>query len=244
MRMTFVLPLLALTLVSSFYSVIAKADSKEFQRAVTVTGSCIKTLTPDRGSVAVTADVLKPDLSSASAEALQIYTKVKSAIQALKLKDAEFTTTESSFQEEKEWRKEKSISKGFRARMSLQVSTTEVSRLGEVLGLAGKQGIRQVSGLNLSVSPERTKIERENCLEEAVKNARAKADSIGRAAGTKIGRVLEVVEQQEAGGPVYPMRNVRTFSAAADMNAGASAATVDAGTEKLTVNIAATFAFD
>lgn len=219
------------------------ADAKEFRRSVTVTGSCLKSLTPDRGSVIVTADALKPDLASASAEAIETYNKMRAAVQALKLKDAEFTTTESSFQEEKEWRKDKSISKGFRARMGLQISSSEVSRLGEVLSLAGKQGIRQVSGLSTFVSPERAKVERESCLEEAVKNARAKADSIGRAAGAKIGRVLEVVEQGESGGPVYAMKSQRVFAAQMDQ-AGASAATVDAGTEKMTVNIAATFAFD
>ena len=236
--------LLIWALVPTLVTQRAAADSKDFPRAVIVPGSCIKTLTPDRGSVVVTADVLKADLPAASAESLQIYTKVKNAVQALNLKDVEFTTTESSFQEEKEWRKEKSISKGFRARMGLQVSTTEVARLGEVLGLAGKQGIRQVSGLNTFVSPERAKFERESCLEEAVKNARAKAESIGRAASTKVGRVLEVVEQTEGQGPVSPMRNARTFSAQMEMAAAPAAASVDTGTEKLTVNISATFAFD
>ncbi len=225
----------------SFLVVSAANAQAKFERAITVTGSCLRSVVPDRSSVVVVADVLKPDLQTASNEAMDVYNKMRKAVQGLNLKDLELATSESTFQEEREWQKDRAVFKGFRARMGLKVSTSEVSRLGEVIAIASKHGIRQISSLSTFVSPERSKAERESCLEEAMKNARAKADIVAKAASAKVGKILEVTEQPADGGIVVPPMRMRTMKA--EMQA-ADAPVVEAGSEKMTVNIIATFGID
>ena len=210
------------------------------QRAVTVTGSCLRSILPDRGAVTITANILEPDMGAASKKAMDLYDKMKKGVKALNLKDLEMTTTESTFFEEHEWQKDRQVSKGFRARMGLQASTTETARLGEVIALATKLGVKQVSGLSMFLSPERMKAERESCLEEAVKNARSKADSVAKAAGVKLGRVLNVQEgSQNDSPPPRPM-----YSAMREAKMADAAPSLESAPERITVDVLASFALD
>jgi uncharacterized protein len=212
-------------------------------RSVTVTGTCIRSTLPDRGAVTVVADVLAQNLQEASKKSTEQYEAVRKAVQKLNLKDLELSTSESSFQEEREWRSDKSVFKGFRARLGLRVSTSETSRLGEVIAIAAKQNIRQVSGLSMFLSPEKTKVERESCLEEAVRNARAKAETVAKAASAKIGRVLTVTEgvrQEEV---------VRPFGVDKRMAMGVAedasqAPMIETAAEKISVEVVASFGLD
>lgn len=211
------------------------------QPSVSVTGNCLRSVQTDRGSITVTADVLSKDLPSAARQATEAYERVKKAVQKLNLKNMEISTSEYNFQEVREQEKNRMVSKGFRARMGLTVSTSEISRLGEVITLAAKEGIRDVGSLNAFLSPEKQKVEHEACLEEAVKNARSKADVIAKAASSKLGRVLGV--QENGGGfapPPMPMRFKGRFEMAAD--AEMASPSIDAGPQRISLDLNVVFA--
>lgn len=217
------------------------ASTTPFVRFVSVNGNCLKSVQPDRGSITVTADVLSQDLQSSARKATESYERLKSAIQKMGLKNLELNTTEYSFQEFREWEKDKNVFKGFRARMGLNVSTSELARLGEVIALAAKEGIREVSGLSTFLSAEKAKAEKEACLEEAVRNARSKAETVARAANAKLGRVLTVSEEGAPPPQPVPIRQYKMEAmAAADM----SAPTVVAGPQKMSIDVAVSFALE
>jgi uncharacterized protein len=212
-------------------------------RSVTVTGSCIRSALPDRGAVNLVADVLAQNLQEASKKSTEQYEAVRKAVQKLNLKDLELSTSESSFQEEREWRGDKSVFKGFRARLGLRVSTSEPSRLGEVIAIAAQQNIRQVSGLSMYLSPEKTKAERESCLEEAVKNARSKAETVAKAASARIGRVLSVTESVRQDDVVRPFAMEKRMAMGVAEDAS-QAPMIETATEKISVEVVASFGLD
>ena len=225
------LVLLALSVGSSAFAL---------DRVVTVTGKCIRSTLPDRGAVTATADFVEQDVQLASKKAMDGYEKLKASVQKLGLKNLELSTSESSINEEREWQRDKSVFKGFRARMGLTVSTTDVTRLGEVISLAAKQGLRQVSGLSMFLSPEKEKTEREACLADAVANAKSKAESIAKSAGAKVGRIVAVTEGGM--GAVMPPPHPRPeFKAARGAEMAADTMSVDSAPERLSVEVTATY---
>lgn len=197
---------------------------------------------PDRGSVTIGASVLDRDSEVAIRSATKVYDAVRKSVVGLKLKEMELQTAGVSLNEETEWLNNRNVSKGFRSRMSLMVTTAEISRFGEIVKAASTHGAKEVHSMQMALSPEKQKKEHESCLEEAVRNARSKADVIGKAAGSRIGKLLDAVEQAELAGPPVPMPMARMELAgkAADI----APATVDAAEMKVNVSIRARFGLE
>jgi len=222
----------------------SSSGSSSGVRSVSVLGTCLRTAQADRGSITVTVDVLLPNLQAAAKKATEAYEKVKRSIEKIGLKDMEFATSEYTFQEVHEWKKDRNVFKGFRARMGMNVSSSEFARLGEVIAIAANEGVREVSGLTTSLSPEKAKAEGEKCLEEAVKNARLKAEAIARAASVRVGRVLAVSEGALAAASPMPRPE---FSAVKSLQAEAAdvaAPSVDAGPQRIAIEVAVTYSLE
>src|SRR4051812_41761123 len=101
-------------------------------REVSVSGACTHNVVADRGAIVLTADFTEADLKSAAKKATDTYEHTRDAIKRLNLENLELQTVEYNLAEAKEWVKDRMVSKGFRARMGLKVSTSQTSRLGEV----------------------------------------------------------------------------------------------------------------
>lgn len=229
-------------------SVSALAAHASEPRSISVTGNCTKTVTYDRGAIVVTADVLDLDLQKATKRATDTYEAVRAAVQKLNFKDAQLMTSEYSVTEQKEWEKERSVSKGFRARMGLQVTTSEISRLGEVIAIAAKQNVRDVSALHSFLSADKEKTERESCLEAAVQNAQAKAARMAKVANSKLGRIQQLIEEgARAPEPISQapggggLKQKIAYSSMMEQDSGPG---VEAGAGRLSVNVNATFALE
>ena len=233
---------LAVLLAATFSCVGAVEASDE--RGLTVTGTCLKSVTPDRGSVTIGASVLDRDSELAMRSATKVYEAARKAILALKLKDIELQTSGVSLSEETEWVNNRSVSKGFRSRLSLMVMTSETTRMGEIVKAVSALGAKEVHSMQMSMSPEKQKREHESCLEEAVRNARSKADAIGKAAGVRIGKLVDAVEQLEQTGAPMPMPMSMARMELAGKSADYVPATVDAADLKVNVSVRARFGIE
>lgn len=174
-----------------FFSAAVWANST---KSLFVSGDCQKKVGQDRVAVTMTAEFVDNNATVASSKASQQYNQLRDKIKKLNLKDAEISTVEYSLNEEFEWIKNIQKSKGFRARQSLSVETSDITKIGEALKVAQELGVKRVSGLSTFVSDELRKSEREACLEEAFKNAKSKADRLAKVSGTRIGSVIEMNE--------------------------------------------------
>jgi uncharacterized protein YggE len=119
----------------------------------------------------------------------------------------------------------------YTARNSVSVRIKELTRASAVLDAASQAGANEVYGPMLSRS-NREALEK-RALEDAVANARERAEALAEAAGVSLGEVTAISEQREYGGPVWAMSEARAADAKAP---------IEPGTEKVTAAVTVTFA--
>jgi uncharacterized protein YggE len=221
--------------------VAAPTSALALDRTVSVSGQCLRTALPDRGSINLVPDFQDKDIKVATRKATESYETIKKQVQALKLKNLEIQTSEYSVNEQFDYVKGKSVSRGYRARMGLLVTTSETARLGEVIAIAAKNDVKDVGALSTFLSEEKSRDEREACLEEAIQHAGAKASRMAKAAGARLGKVVTLVEEGGGGGgfppPPKPMRAMMMKSMADE----APAPIVDSAAQKIQLSVNAVY---
>lgn len=179
-------------------------------KIVQVQGNCKLKVVPDRGTVSFTAENQFKNQKEAVKKTNQQINSLKERIQKLKLKDVELRNTQYTVQPIREYEKERMVDKGIRASLTLEVTTSDIARIGEAMVEASKVGITNVGSLMTSLSLEKTQQEYLKCLDVASDDARKKAQQLGKKLGFKLGDVVKVVENPSVGepGPIYPVRSM------------------------------------
>jgi hypothetical protein len=121
---------------------------------------------------------------------------------------------------------------GYSASNSVNVTIRDLAKVGAVVDAATKAGANQVSGPNLTISDQSALYA--TALEQALGDARSKAETIAKAAGVTLGRVVNIVE---GGGLVPPI----PVAEAAD-TAGGRGVPVEPGQQELQASLTVTFA--
>lgn len=211
-------------------------------RQVTVQGTCLKNTLPDRGSIEFFSEAVHTDAQKAIATATKAYEAARESVKKMNLKNLELSTIENSLQEERTWENNKSIFKGYRSRLGLRVYTSQIERLSEVLQTVSKQGVKNFGSLQSDLSPQKLQEEQEACLEIAIQNAKAKADKMAKAAGARVGKVLELVEGASSGVP--PQRPMMLAKAMAFGGTASDAASVDTKAETLSMSVTVSYSLE
>jgi hypothetical protein len=210
-------------------------------RSISVSGHCVRTVTPDRGSILVTVDVLDKDLKSATRQAAQTYERVKQAVEKLGLADLNVSTSEYSVREDRQWENQKPVFKGYRSRLGLKVVTSSIDKMGDVIALAAREGVQDVGALQTFLSEEKLLKEQMECLKQAAENARAKADRLAVSLNARVGDVLRVAEQG-AGGPVMPRHEMSVMAMdGSPMAKAMPSPSIAAGTQTLELDVEVSF---
>jgi hypothetical protein len=210
-------------------------------RLISVSGGCTRESTPDRGEITVTAETVHKDLKTATAETARTYERVREAVKKLGLKDAELATSEYSVAEARDWVKNTNVLRGFRARMGLKVSSSEIQRLGEVIAIASAEQAKDVSSLRAYLSAEKLRSEQFACLQTAAEAARAKAEKLASSLGAKVGEVVRILESLDGSAP--PMEAAMASDAMPMMRAKRmeAAPAVESGKLQVTASVSAIF---
>lgn len=196
---------------------------------VTVAGETNMKAQPDAATVVLSVITQNAQALNAQADNAR---KSEAVIQALKASagaDPEIKTSDYSLQPQYDERYNK-LPKiiGYEARNSVMVTMGDLSKVGAVIDAASRAGANSVE--NVSFILRDNSPARGQALAEASRQALAKAQSIAQAMG---GRVVRVVEQQEAGTtgtPSEAMAETRGYSFGVDKLAMATRQTpVQAG---------------
>jgi uncharacterized protein YggE len=213
-------------------------------KSITVTGSCEKQLTSDRGSVILTVEHTDKNVKIATQKTTEVYNKLKKEIESLKLAKAELETVEYSVNEHKEWENNKNISKGFKARLGLKISTSEIARLGEVLIKANELAVTDVGALNSYVSDELFKAQEQDCLKIAAKDALKKAETLASSLDAKVDGVLEINQGQLASPAPFQPRFMHKSSRMVEAMSADAAPEISGGKQNYKIEISVTFKID
>jgi uncharacterized protein YggE len=228
-----------LLLIALVYTNGVRADDKP--SLVSVWGRCLRSTTPDRGSVTLIIQQEHSDVKVATKNATMQYEQSLDAAKALKLADASYETNNLEVTPMDDWVQGKRVHRGYRARFAFTVTTTDLSRLGDLIALGGRFKVQQIEGPEQFLSPGKQKSEYESCLEEAVNNARDKAKKLVSAGGAKLGKIYSVSERGSSGIPHRSSRKLSMVMEDEDGMAAHSAPSIEVQKNIMTVDVDVSF---
>lgn len=205
---------------------------------VNVTGRCQMKVIPDQASLSFTAESLEKDQQKAVTKMTAQMNSLTEKMKALKLKDTILETSGYNVYEQRDWENNKMISKGYRASLTLTVTSSDITRMGEAISEGSKVGITNVGNLRTFLSLEKEQAEYLKCLDIAAADARAKAEQLTRKLKAKLGDVLEIFERAQSSrpAPVYERAMMSLKS-----NSDAAPVSVEAGEQVLSTQIEVKF---
>lgn len=216
--------------------------AEEAKKIITVSGQCTVEVSPDRGSINFVAERVEKDASTAIKKATELHEKLRAEFKKLGIKDLELSSSEYTVQERKEWEKNKSVSKGFGARLGLKAITPDISSLGKLMEVAGTLGVTETNGLTTYVSDAKWLDEKKKCLDTAARNAEEKAQALVKSLHAKLGRVFQINETAgNISSPVQPIFQERAMMMKSAMHDAAPAATIEGQKQSLTQDVQVAF---
>ncbi|WPU63447.1 SIMPL domain-containing protein [Peredibacter starrii] len=218
-------------LIVLLFSVAAFADDPE----ISVQGNCEIKVTPDRGAITFTAENQARDQKDAVKKTTEQINQLKEEIKKLNLADLELKNTNYNVFPVREYEKEKIVDKGIRATLSLEVTTSEIARIGEAMQSAAKVGVINVGSLTTFLSLEKSQKEYLKCLDIAADDAKGKAQQLAKKLGFKLGDVIKLNEVPQMPQPVPVMERAMMKSM------DAAPAQIEPGTQQYSTNIQVTF---
>lgn len=207
---------------------------------IQVQGNCELKVVPDRGMITFMAENQSKDQREAVKKTNDQINKLKEAIKALKLADLELKNTGYAVFPVREWEKDKIVEKGFRSSLTLEVTTSDIPRIGETIMKASQTGINNVGRLVTFLSQEKSKEEYLKCLDIAAEDARGKAKQLAKKLGFKIGDVIYLSEVPSIDKSYQPERLLMK-SAVPDSVSDSVPTQIEAGSQKFSTNITVTF---
>lgn len=202
--------------------------------SITVTGSGKSTVRPDRVSFTAGVETTAPTVDDA---VRQNNERMSSLIAALKKAGATEndlrTSTFMVFPQQVYEPNQKPRLVGFQVTNSVTVTKQNPADAGKLLTTALNAGANQVSALSFTLSDPTSA--RNNGLQLAVADARAKAELLARAAGRNVGRAIMIHE----GVPAQPPQPIMGRTMA--MEAKVADVPIESGTDELSYDVTVTF---
>ena len=190
-------------------------DNAKRQTRITVGGDAIVQAQPD--TAIMTVSVVTQGKRAVDAQQ-ENATKTDAVVRALKAAagtGAEVKTSGYSLQPMRVYRENQPPTiTGYEARNSVTVTTSELTKLGNLIDTVGQAGANDISGISFTLRQDRPA--RDRALQEATREAMSKANAMAQALG---GRVVSIAEVQEEGfiRPPQPVYQAEAFMAKRDV---------------------------
>lgn len=204
------IPLAVLTLISLLVTPRAAAaqvvpsPTTPDQPVISVVGEGIVLAQPNTARITLGTDVFQTTLAAAQADAS---TRMDAVVQKLKadgIQDSDIRTISFSVNPQYDTRDPNAAAtlRGFQVQNLVEVRTTNVAGLGQLIDDVVSAGATRVVGITFEAADMQSL--KDQARDQAMQNARAKADQLARDAGVSVGRPV-LIEESDATG-VTPAR--------------------------------------
>lgn len=179
----------ALLSLSLLAAPAAFADQAPQRRSVNVTGQGEVSVRPDRARINLAVDALNADPKAAEAEVNKVVRAYVAEARALGAKDNEISTAGISLTPEYVWDEKARRNRltGYRARRDIEVTVTDLNKLGDYVLRATQVGVNNVSPPQLEAS--NSKELARQALVKATEDARGKAQLLADTLKVKLGSI-------------------------------------------------------
>ena len=172
-------------------------------------------------------NVIKENKDEAVAEVNKKMNELLASVKTFGIKDEDIKTQSINVYEQQEI--DKSKKNQWVVNNTLEITLREVSRTQELVDLLNKSGANNVYGPNFRI--EETSATEKTLFDDAIKDAKDKAEIIAKSSGRKLGKVLNVVEGSS--GSIYPIYKT--------MSEGMGGAVAEPGTSTISKTLTVTF---
>jgi uncharacterized protein YggE len=170
---------------------------------ISVVGSGIVLAQPNTARITLGTEVVDPSLSNAQASAASRMDAVVAKLKAAGIPDSDIRTVSYNINPQYDQRDpSQSVLRGYQVQNLVEVKSTNVGGLGALLDDAVSAGATRVFGIRFEAS---NMDELKNqARDQAMANARSKAEQLARDAGVTLGRPVSIDESDTGG--VIPIR--------------------------------------
>ena len=190
-----------------FVSALALAPAQAAEKLVTVTGEATVAVAPDTAMIRLGVSTQEKTAREASEANARQMTAVLAAIKDTGVADRDIQTSRLSLQPQYDPNKSGTARlTGFQASNQVTVRIRDIDKLPTVLDRAITAGANEMSGIEFVVS-EQSKL-LDQARDDAIADARRKAELYAKAAGAKLGRVVSITEEGSAP-PPRPIQALR-----------------------------------
>jgi uncharacterized protein len=190
-----------------FVAALALAPAQAAEKLVTVTGEATVAVAPDTAMIRLGVGTQEKTAREASEANARQMTAVLAAIKDTGVADRDIQTSRLSLQPQYDPNKSGTARlTGFQASNQVTVRIRDIDKLPTVLDRAITAGANEMSGIEFVVS-EQSKL-LDQARDDAIADARRKAELYAKAAGAKLGRVVSITEEGSAP-PPRPIQALR-----------------------------------
>jgi uncharacterized protein YggE len=187
---------------------LAFASAQAVEKTVTVTGEATLGIAPDTAVIRIGVTSQEKTAREAGESNAKQMTSVLAAIKASGIAERDIQTSRLSLQPQYDPNKGGTARlTGFQATNQVTIKIRDIENLPAVLDRAIAAGANEMSGIEFVVS-EQSKL-LDQAREDAVADARRKAELFARAAGVKLGNVISISEEGPAPPQPRPMQAMR-----------------------------------
>lgn len=184
------------------------------EATLTVTGSGIATVTPDKASIAIGVQTADSSSKTAQDKNSKDVNNVIGALLDYGVKEKDISTSSFDLYANYDYSKDVSELTGYTATTMLTVKNLDVKDVGELLEKAAEAGVNQVNGISFDYTE--TEAAYDKALDAAMDRAQEKAEKLAAREGCRLGKILSVSEGDSNGSAAYTGAREYTESAKAD----------------------------
>ncbi len=176
---------------------------------IVVTGRAERKIPADRASISIAVETRGPTAAAAAFDNARLQKAVLQALRGAGVQDAQLSS--AGYSVEPNWREDDrgrpSKRDGYVAENSIYVEVTELDRIGVFIDAALAAGATNVGGVQFTAT--NTEEARRAVLAAAIINARGDAETMAKAAGGTLGRLIEVSTERFDPSPRMLLQEVR-----------------------------------
>lgn len=215
------------------YHTIGMADQME--RTITVTGFGKVNAKNDIAMTTIGYSTVDKDVSKAQADNAKVMNQIIADLKKMSIADTDLQSDYSIYPEYDYTPERGQSLKGYRVASNVAIKIRDLSKISDILALAGKYNANQVSGLSFTIDdPENLKdMARAKALEEA----KMKAVKLSRSLGVVLGEVVAYGDYDAQDS--YPVYARASYDMKEGM--GGAAPTVASGSNDIGMNVSVTY---
>lgn len=167
-------------------------DSPAQRSGIVVTGEGTISVKPDIARVTLGVEVTNSSAIGAQQDAAAKMDAVMSQLKSQGIPDKDVQTVRFDLQPDYDYSNKTPVLKGYRATNLVQVTVRDLSKVGGLLDAVVSSGATRLQGISFTVSDPAAAGAQGR--EEAMKNAREKADQLARLSGVSLGQPISIEE--------------------------------------------------